>query len=85
MPENSYRFFQNKGCVYFPCHKGIATEKFNCMYCFCPQYLIRDCVGNPIWLESNGLKDCSKCLVNHGPNSYEAIVDRCDWLNQEFR
>ena len=22
--ENSYRFFENKDCKYFPCHKGLT-------------------------------------------------------------
>lgn len=27
MTENSYRFFQNKECKYFPCHEG--AEELN--------------------------------------------------------
>ena len=25
-----YKFFQNRQCEYFPCHKGIPEEDFNC-------------------------------------------------------
>jgi Zn-finger protein len=85
MTNQSYKFFQNKQCVYFPCHKGISTDKFNCMYCFCPQYLIKDCIGKPKWVgHFNKIKDCSNCLVNHGPNSYEAIVEKVDWIEVQL-
>ena len=30
-----YKFFQNKKCEYFPCHKGIPEEDFNCLFCYC--------------------------------------------------
>ena len=30
--ENSYRFFENKECQYYPCHKGI--ENMNCLFCY---------------------------------------------------
>ena len=33
-----YKFFQNKKCEYFPCHKGIPEEDFNCLFCYCPLY-----------------------------------------------
>ena len=29
-------FFQNRPCEYFPCHKGIPEEAFNCLFCYCP-------------------------------------------------
>ena len=28
MQENSYRFFQNTACEYYPCHQGVG-EDFN--------------------------------------------------------
>lgn len=34
--ENSHRFFENRECKYFPCHKGL--EDFNCLFCYCPLY-----------------------------------------------
>ena len=35
MPEQNkhYNFFQNKECEYFPCHKGVKEEDFNCLFC----------------------------------------------------
>ena len=32
---NSYRFFQNKECEYFPCHKAENEEEFNCLVFEC--------------------------------------------------
>lgn len=36
MTENSYRFFFNRECQYYPCHEGI--EEMNCLFCYCPLY-----------------------------------------------
>ena len=44
---NSYRFFQNKECEYFPCHKAENEEEFNCLFCYCPLYRENKCIGNP--------------------------------------
>lgn len=42
-----YKFFQNKECEYFPCHKVKNTENFNCLFCYCPLYALGDkCGGN---------------------------------------
>ena len=29
----AYQFIQNRACEYFPCHKGVAEEDFNCLFC----------------------------------------------------
>ena len=58
MSEN-YKFVQNKKCEFFPCHK-VEEEKFNCLFCYCPLYMLgADCGGNFTYLE-NGIKYCSK-------------------------
>ena len=49
--ENSYRFFENKDCKYFPCHQGLTD--FNCLFCYCPMYQLPACPGNPSYLEKN--------------------------------
>ena len=72
--ENSYRFFENKDCKYFPCHKGLAD--FNCLFCYCPLYTLGSkCGGNFRYLE-NGVKDCSDCLLPHGRGSYSYIKSK---------
>jgi len=59
----SYQTYTNKECEFFPCHKGIKDEEFNCMFCYCPLYFIECPVNVP--LLSNGLKDCMECTVTH--------------------
>lgn len=75
MPTNSYRFFQNSECEYFPCHciKPSQFDKFSCQFCFCPLYPIADCGGNYVILK-NGVKDCSACLLPH--YNYDAIISK---------
>ncbi|MBD5469971.1 MAG: metal-binding protein [Lachnospiraceae bacterium] len=74
--NNSYRFFENKECEYFPCHQGL--KNFNCLFCYCPMYWKDDCPGNPQYLEKNGkpLKVCTDCTFPHQPQNYEAIIER---------
>lgn len=61
----SYKFFCNKDCEYFPCHKTDKPEEFNCMFCYCPLYMLGDeCGGNFTYLP-NGIKDCSACNLPH--------------------
>ncbi len=71
--KNSYKFFNNKECEYFPCHKVANNDEFNCLFCYCPLYLKDECVGNPKYTV-NGIKDCSQCLVPHQPQNYELII-----------
>ncbi len=77
--ENSYKFYSNKDCFYFPCHKVVDESKFNCMFCFCPLYLMGDkCGGNYKYIKDNenDIKDCSKCMLPHNENSHSIIVEK---------
>lgn len=69
--ENSYRFYKNTSCEYFPCHEMKNVEDFNCMFCYCPLYFLEDCGGNYSYI--NGIKDCSNCLIPHKPKGYDYI------------
>lgn len=40
-----YKFFQNRECEYFPCHKTNDPEHFNCLFCFCPLYALGERCG----------------------------------------
>ena len=72
--DNSYRFFKNEACKYFPCHKGL--KEFNCLFCFCPFYLREDCPGNPKFWNKEGtiIKDCSDCAFPHYPEHYDTMM-----------
>lgn len=70
---NSYRFFSNKECEYFPCHKNVPGE-FNCLFCFCPLYFLEECGGN--YRMTNGIKDCTNCTIPHVEKGYDHIVKK---------
>ena len=71
-----YKFNQNRSCEFFPCHKGLQEENFNCLFCYCPLYALGDkCGGNYTYLE-NGIKDCSNCLVPHRRENYDQIMEK---------
>ena len=72
--ENSYRFFENRDCKYFPCHEGLT--EFNCMFCYCPLYTREKCPGNPAFIMSEGktIKDCTNCTFPHQPENYDKVI-----------
>lgn len=72
--KKSSRFFENKECEYFPCHKGL--EEFNCLFCYCPMYTNEKCPGNPDYIEVGGreIKDCGGCTFPHRPENYDVIM-----------
>jgi len=67
--KNSYKYFCNKDCEYYPCHN---FKRINCIFCYCPIYSF-DCGGNYIILK-NGIKDCSKCELPHTEKGYDYVV-----------
>lgn len=75
LSTENYKFFQNKTCEFFPCHKIDDIEKFNCLFCFCPLYMLKDeCGGN--FVKKNGVKDCSNCTIPHSEGGYEKIMSK---------
>lgn len=70
---NSYCFFENRECEYYPCHKGI--EELNCLFCYCPLYSYEKCPGNPKYKEKNGkmIKDCTDCNFPHKRENYAVV------------
>ena len=71
-----YKFNQNLQCEFFPCHKGIKEDNFNCLFCYCPLYALGDkCGGNFVYLE-NGIKDCSNCLIPHHRQNYDKVMEK---------
>ncbi len=73
---NHYSFFQNRECEYFPCHKGIPEEEFNCLFCYCPLYTLGErCRGSYEYL-SNGIKSCEHCVFPHLKENYTKVLER---------
>ena len=74
--KKHFSFFQNKECEYFPCHKGIAEEKFNCLFCYCPLYALgKKCGGNCRYNEK-GNKVCTDCTFPHHRSNYRKVIAR---------
>lgn len=77
MRSNSYRFFQNRECEFFPCHEVQDEDDFNCLFCYCPLYLDDNCIGSPEYIitgRGQRIKDCSSCLVVHSPEMYDKVI-----------
>ena len=72
--ENSYRYFENRECEYYPCHKKM--ENLNCLFCYCPFYSMEHCPGVYQYIESHGkqIKECSYCNFPHQEENYDKII-----------
>lgn len=81
--ENSYRFFSNGACKYFPCHEVKDAEGFNCLFCYCPLYFLEDCGGHYGYF--NKIKDCTNCMIPHSKNGYDYIVGKITKVNEAVR
>ena len=70
-----FAFYTNKECEYYPCHPVSEGTEFNCLFWYCPLYMLgRKCGGNFTYFES-GVKYCSECLVPHRRENYGFIAD----------
>lgn len=69
--DNSFRYYKNLDCKYFPCHKVESSEVFNCMFCYCPLYFLKECGG--YYKISSGIKDCTDCIIPHKYSGYDYI------------
>ena len=87
--EYSYKFCQNKGCKFFPCHIIKDENKFSCLFCYGPLYTLDNCSGNYTLLE-NGVKNCIKCTLPHEEKNYKYIMKNFPqitkyWRNKSWR
>ena len=69
-----YQFFQNRECEYFPCHKGVPEEDFNCLFCYCPLYTLGDKCGGSFTYTEAGIKSCEGCSFPHRRENYAALL-----------
>ncbi|SHK26621.1 Cysteine-rich small domain-containing protein [Hathewaya proteolytica DSM 3090] len=81
MSEN-YKFVQHTKCEFFPCHKGVANEDFNCLFCYCPLYTLGSKCGGNFTYNERGIKDCSKCAIPHSKNGYQYIMSKWDDVSE---
>lgn len=73
--DNSFKFFKNTECSYYPCHNGV--EELNCLFCYCPMYKLENCPGNYKIIEKEGkrIKSCIDCNFPHVPENYEKVME----------
>ncbi|WP_430809717.1 MULTISPECIES: cysteine-rich small domain-containing protein [unclassified Carboxylicivirga] len=75
LKTENYKFIQHNKCEFFPCHKVKNVAEFNCLFCFCPLYMLKDkCGGNFTYL--NEVKDCSACTIPHSKGGYDHIMSK---------
>lgn len=73
----NYKSFSHRECEYYPCHENADPEAFNCLFCYCPLYMLKDeCGGDFEYLEGSGIKDCSKCMLPHSPEGFDYIMNK---------
>lgn len=71
-----YKFFQNRQCEFYPCHQGIPEAEFNCLFCYCPLYVLGDRCGGSFCYTQEGIKDCSGCVRPHMRGNYDLITSQ---------
>lgn len=77
----NYKFFQNKECEFFPCHEVENIDEFNCLFCYCPLYMLKNkCGGNMKY--TNGFKDCSGCTVTHSKNAFDHVMSKMPLISK---
>ena len=80
-----YSYFSHKKCEFFPCHKNADPDDFNCLFCYCPLYLLGDeCGGNFEYLP-NGIKNCDNCTVPHCKNGYAHVMEKYLLIAERIR
>lgn len=76
----NYTFFSHRECEFFPCHETNRPEEFNCLFCYCPLYVLgENCGGNYSYTDA-GIKDCSACMIPHRRENYGKITGRFEEL-----
>ncbi len=73
-----YSYFSHRDCEYFPCHEGADPDSFNCLFCYCPLYMLGDKCGGDFFFDEKGTKVCTGCMYPHRRESYEDIRARFD-------
>jgi Zn-finger protein len=71
--KQSHKFFNNRDCKYFPCHKVADENSFNCIFCYCPLYFLGDKCGGGFTYNEKGVKSCMDCHLPHMPSYYDVI------------
>lgn len=74
-----FKKFTHQQCEYFPCHQGVDQTLYNCLFCYCPLYLLGSRCGGDFVMH-DGIKDCSFCTRPHDEDSYDFIMGHMDLI-----
>lgn len=74
--STNYKCFSHRDCEFYPCHRGADPDHFNCLFCYCPLYLLGTECGGTYQILAGGVKDCSDCLFPHQPENYDKVVQK---------
>ena len=74
--SQNYKFFNHEECEYFPCHKTNDPDNFNCLFCYCPLYALKDKCGGNFRYTDKGIKDCTNCTLPHRRDNYDYIIGK---------
>ncbi|WP_416182172.1 cysteine-rich small domain-containing protein [Acidaminococcus timonensis] len=74
--STNYKCFSHRECEFYPCHKNADPDHFNCLFCYCPLYLLGTECGGTYQILAGGVKDCSDCLFPHQPENYDKVVQK---------
>ena len=74
--DKHYAFFQNTECEYFPCHRIKDAQEFNCLFCYCPLYMMGESCGGNAQYTTNHIKDCSNCAFPHYKDNYDKVIQK---------
>ena len=74
--SQNYKLINHKECEYFPCHKTNDPDNFNCLFCYCPLYALKDKCGGNFRYTEKGIKDCTNCTLPHQRDNYDYIIGK---------
>ena len=80
-----FSYFSHKKCECFPCHKGADPENFNCLFCYCPLYMLGDKCGGNFRFTEKGIKDCTGCLLPHKRENYGYVTGKYQELAAQMK
>ncbi|MCL2526828.1 MAG: cysteine-rich small domain-containing protein [Defluviitaleaceae bacterium] len=82
--EDNHRYFRNHKCRFFPCHPLPEDGNFNCLFCYCPLYVLgKECGGK--FKYSGNVKVCIGCGFPHIPENYDIVVAKIKEMNMRGR
>ncbi|MCR4590459.1 MAG: cysteine-rich small domain-containing protein [Lachnospiraceae bacterium] len=82
---NTFKYFENRECKFYPCHEMGDKGGVNCLFCYCPLYFMKDCPGTYHYVEKGGkkIKSCVDCTFPHEEGNYGEMIKKINDLIQK--